>query len=226
MPISEALECATEPAVRGFLHLPAEPSGDALVLTHGAGSNCEAPLLRALANPFADAGYLVLRCDLPYRQTRRSGPPRPGDAARDREGLANAVAVMKERVPGRLFLGGHSYGGRQSSMLVAEHAELAAGLLLLSYPLHPPGKSQQLRVQHFCRLQVPGLFVHGTKDPFGSTEEFQSALKLIPAKTALMEVEGAGHDLEYGKKTSKQQDLPSRIVEQFQRFSRVITPLA
>jgi uncharacterized protein len=219
MAIPEAFECATEPAVRGFLHLAAEASGDALVLTHGAGSNCEAPLLRALANNFADAGYLVLRCDLPYRQTRRSGPPRPGDAARDREGLANAVAVMKERTPGKVFLGGHSYGGRQSSMLVAERSELAAGLLLLSYPLHPPGKSQQLRVQHFCRLQVPGLFVHGTKDPFGSTEEFQSALKLIPAKTALMQVEAAGHDLDYGKKTGKQQDLPLLIVEQFRRFS-------
>jgi predicted alpha/beta-hydrolase family hydrolase len=226
MPTPEAFERATEPAVRGFLHLPAKACGDALVLTHGAGSNCEAPLLGALANTLADAGYLVLRCDLPYRQTRQSGPPRPGDAARDREGLANAVAVMRERVPGRVFLGGHSYGGRQSSMLVAEHAEIAAGLLLLSYPLHPPGKSQQLRVQHFPRLQVPAFFVHGTKDPFGSTEEFQSALKLIPAKTALMEVEGAGHDLEYGKKTSKQQDLPTRILEQFQRFSSVITPLA
>src|SRR5436190_1955580 len=98
MAIPEAFERATEPAVRGFLHQPAEASGNALVLTHGAGSNCEAPLLRALADTFAEAGYLVLRCDLPYRQTRRSGPPRPGDAARDREGLANAEAVMKERV--------------------------------------------------------------------------------------------------------------------------------
>jgi uncharacterized protein len=218
MAIPQAFERATEPAVRGFLHSPAEASGDALVLTHGAGSNCDATLLRALANTFAEAGYLVLRCDLPYRQTRRSGPPRPGDAARDREGLANAVAVMKERVPGRLLLGGHSYGGRQSSMLVAQRPELAAGLLLLSYPLHPPGKSLQLRVQHFPRLQVPALFVHGTKDPFGSTEEFQSALQLIPAKTALTEVEGAGHDLDFGKKMSKQQDLPLRIVEQFRRF--------
>jgi uncharacterized protein len=215
----EAFECATEPAVRGFFHLPAEVCGQAIVLTHGAGSNCEAPLLRALANTFADAGYLVLRCDLPYRQTRRSGPPRPGDAARDREGLANAVAVTKERTPGKVFLGGHSYGGRQSSMLVTERPELAAGLLLLSYPLHPPGKLQQLRVQHFPRLQVPALFVHGTKDPFGSTEEFQSALKLIPAKTALMEVEAAGHDLDYANKTGKQQDLPLLIVEQFRRFS-------
>jgi predicted alpha/beta-hydrolase family hydrolase len=215
----EAFECATEPAVRGFFHLPAEVCGHAIVLTHGAGSNCEAPLLRALANTFADAGYLVLRCDLPYRQTRRSGPPRPGDAARDREGLANAVAVTKERTPGKVFLGGHSYGGRQSSMLVTERPELAAGLLLLSYPLHPPGKLQQLRVQHFPRLQVPALFVHGTKDPFGSTEEFQSALKLIPAKTALMEVEAAGHDLDYANKTGKQQDLPLLIVEQFRRFS-------
>lgn len=212
--LAESFERNTEPAVRGFLHQPSQTPNDAIILTHGAGSNCRAPLLVALAETFAASGWLVLRCDLPYRQMRRTGPPRPGDAARDREGLANAIGAARELVPGRIFLGGHSYGGRQSSMLVAERPEIVAGLLLMSYPLHPPGKPQQLRVQHLPRLNVPALFVHGTRDPFGTTEEFQDALKLIPARATLIEVEGAGHDLNF----KRQADLPKRIVEDFRQL--------
>ena len=95
----------------------------------------------------------------------------------------------------RVFLGGHSYGGRQATMLCAEERELAAGLLLLSYPLHPPRKPEQLRVQHLPELRVPALFVHGTRDPFGSIEEMEAAAKMIPAKTRLLTVAGAGHEL-------------------------------
>ena len=87
--------------------------------------------------------------------------------------------------PGRVFLGGHSYGGRQSTMLCADQPGLVDGLLLLSYPLHPPRKPDQLRVQHLPKLQTPALFVHGTRDPFGSPEEMEAALSLIPAKTRL-----------------------------------------
>src|SRR6266853_2371162 len=91
------------PAVRGFLHSPASPNGDALILTHGAGSNCNAPLLVAISETFAGHGYVVLRCDLPFRQERRSGPPFPGNAERDRAGLRNAVAVLCKSVAGRIF---------------------------------------------------------------------------------------------------------------------------
>src|SRR5436305_1072224 len=132
------------PAVRGFLHRPAEPSGDGLVLTHGAGGNCNAPLLVALGEKFADAGWTVLRCDLPFRQLRPTGPPR-GNGSEDRDGLRRAVEALRKLVPGRVFLGGQSYGGRQASMLAAAEPGLADGLLLLSYPLHPPGKPAQLR---------------------------------------------------------------------------------
>src|SRR5271167_4235340 len=89
------VDTSLDPHVRGFLHRPVAPSGDGLVLTHGAGSNLKAPLLVALAEAFAAAGVTVLRCDLPYRQSRPYGPPRPGDAARDREGLKNAVTVIR-----------------------------------------------------------------------------------------------------------------------------------
>jgi uncharacterized protein len=218
-------DVSADPFVRGLLHRPANPNGSGLVLTHGAGSNCQAPLLIALAETFADAGFIVLRCDLPYRQDRPYGPPGPGEAKRDRAGLKNALAALKNAATGRVFLGGLSYGGRQSSMLCAElpgkapeeAPALAAGLLLLSYPLHPPRKPDQLRTQHLFNLRTPALFVQGTRDPFGSIAELQQALKLIPAKTALLPVEGAGHDLGF-KRKSKRQELPEVVFSEFKNF--------
>jgi predicted alpha/beta-hydrolase family hydrolase len=219
-------DVSVDPFVRGLLHRPANPNGNGLVLTHGAGSNCQAPLLVALAKAFAAAGFVVLRCDLPYRQDRPYGPPGPGEAKRDRAGLKNAIAALKNLATGRIFLGGHSYGGRQASMLCAElHPEKApeevpeetAGLLLLSYPLHPPRKPEQLRTQHFFHLRTPTLFVQGTGDPFGSTAELEQALKLIPAKTKLLTIEGAGHDLGF-KGKAKREEVPGRVLAEFERF--------
>jgi predicted alpha/beta-hydrolase family hydrolase len=206
-----------DPAVRGWLHIPRVPNGDALILAHGAGSDCTAPLLVALGEIFAGHGCVVLRCDLPFRQERRSGPPFPGNAERDRAGLRNAVAVLHKNVTGRIFLGGHSYGGRQATMLCAAEAELVSGLLLLSYPLHPPRKPEQLRVQHLPGLRTPSLFVQGTRDPFGSFEEMTRALQLIPAKTELMKVEGAGHDLGF-KGKARAQELPASILASFEEM--------
>lgn len=209
------------PAISGFLHRPSEPNGDGLVLTHGAGSNCQSPLLRTMADTFAGAGCLVLRCNLPFRQVRPFGPPRPGDAAHDRQGLVEAVRAFRKLAPGRIFLGGHSYGGRQSTIAAAENAHIVEGLLLLSYPLHPPRNPSQLRTEHLPKLDTRALFVHGTRDPFGSIQEIEEALKLIPAKTLLLAVEGAGHDLNFGKNSgSKRKDWLDPIFESFQAFLR------
>jgi len=212
--IREFVDNAVDPRVRGFLHLPETPGGDGLVLTHGAGSNATAPLLIALAGIFSGAGIMVLRIDLPYRQTKSFGPPGPGDAARDRAGLKNALAALKKIAAGRLFLGGHSYGGRQSSMLCAEEPRLVEGLLLLSYPLHPPRKPEQQRTQHLPDLRTPTLFVHGTRDPFASSAELEQARKMIPAKTRILSLEGAGHDLGFKGKTKKE-ELTAVVLEQF-----------
>ena len=208
---------SADPHVRGFLHRPEGAARDALVLTHGAGGNNRGALLIALAETFAGAGFAVLRCDLPFRQMRSFGPPRPADAARDRAGLKNAVAAMREVTAGRVFLGGQSYGGRQASMLVAEEPGVAEGLLLFSYPLHAPGKPDQLRTQHLPNVRVPALFVHGTRDPFGSIEEMEQAVKLIPSKTRLMPVEGAGHDLGF-KGKARQEALPVMVVAEFEKM--------
>lgn len=207
-------DSSLDPPVKGVLHRPASALRDGLVFAHGAGGNHSGALLVALAESFASAGIAFLRCDLPFRQARPLGPPRPGDAAHDRQGLKNAVATLRKLVPGRVFLGGQSYGGRQATMLCAEEDGLVDGLLLTSYPLHPPGKPQQLRVQHFPQLHTPALFIEGTRDPFGTMEEIEAALKLIPANTRLLRVENAGHDLGF-KGKAKQEALLASIISEF-----------
>ena len=178
----------------GFLHRPDQAPRDALVLTHGAGSNCNAPMLIAVATEFANAGILVYRYDLPFRRKRLKGPPSPSSAAADREGVREAVQAVRSLVAGKVLVGGQSYGGRQTSMAVAEDPQHADGLLLLSYPLHAPGRTQ-MRTAHFPSLRTAALFFHGTKDPFGTEQEMREAIKEIPAPYDLVMVEGAGHDL-------------------------------
>ena len=202
-----------EARVDGFLHA-AHGSAESLVLTHGAGGNCNATLLVALSEVFAASEFRinVLRCNLPFRQKRPQGPPSPASAKDDQAGLRRAVTLMTQKFEGRVFLGGQSYGGRQASMLAAADPGLVDGLLLLSYPLHPPGRPQQLRTAHLPQIETPTLFVSGTKDPFGTIEELEAARKLIPAPSRLIAIESAGHSLLTKKNRA---ELVSAIVAAF-----------
>ena len=195
--------------VRGTVHRPASPGVDVLVLTHGAGGNHDAPVLRAVAEAFAARRTTVLRCDLPFRQARSKGPPSPAGAARDRAGLRRAVELMRARCPGRVLLGGASYGGRQATLLVAEHPGLVDGLLLLAYPLHAPGRPDAPRAAHFPNIRTPALFVHGTRDPFATIDELDAARATLGAASALLSVQDAGHDL---GRTPFAGDLPDRLL--------------
>ncbi len=193
------MEAFSAEGVRGFLHRPEVPDGRGAVLTHGAGGNCNAALLVAVAEAFAARGLHVLRCDLPFRQRRPSGPPSPSGAGADRAGLRAAVVALSGIAPGAMLLGGQSYGGRQATMLAADEPGLVTGLLLFSYPLHPPGKPERLRTEHFPRLRTPAVFVQGANDPFGTIDEIGAVLPLIPAPTRLLPIAGAGHDLKRGR---------------------------
>jgi predicted alpha/beta-hydrolase family hydrolase len=196
MSIAERFERGS---VRGFVHHPEEASGDGVVLAHGAGANCDAKVLVGVADQLCRAGFHVLRIDLPFRQKRPSGPPSPATRGDDIAGLREASQAIRTLAPARIVLGGHSYGGRMSSMLAAQESGVADGLLLLSYPLHPPTKRDQLRTEHFKDVLVPTLFVHGTRDPFGLPEEMRAAIGLFGAPVLYSEVPGAGHDLRSGK---------------------------
>jgi predicted alpha/beta-hydrolase family hydrolase len=164
----------------------------ALLLAPGAGSSSEHPSLRAIEA--AVAPMPVARMDFPYRKAGRRAPDRPPVllAAVTAE-AAELVARARIR-PNRLALGGRSMGGRMCSVAVADGLP-AKALVLICYPLHPPGKPQQRRVEHLPRLVVPCLFISGTKDPFGTPEELEGATASIPGPVTHHWIEGKGHDL-------------------------------
>jgi uncharacterized protein len=119
---------------------------------------------------------------------------------------------MQRLVSGHVYLGGHSYGGRQASMLAAAQPGLVERLLLLSYPLHPPQRPTESRTAHFPNLQTPALFVLGVRDGFATVAEMTEALKLIPARTELLTVESSGHELMTKR---NQKDLQTRVLQAF-----------
>ncbi|MGK2319146.1 alpha/beta hydrolase family protein [Gordonia rhizosphera] len=182
------------------LQRPDGPAAGVVVLAHGAGGNRTAVILRAVADELCARGLVVARIDLPYRQRRPKGPPSPSGAAADRDGIRAACAVFRGEANGPLIVGGHSYGGRQASMAVAEDPDLADGLLLTSYPLHPPGKPDRMRTEHLPSITVPTVIVHGSTDPFASPTELTDAAALIGAPVRIVEIEKVGHNLNPEKK--------------------------
>jgi len=198
--------------IAGVAHEPPGTPAGVVVLTHGAGGSRESPLLTAVCERWAQRGWLAIRYDLPYRRRRPKGPP-SGSAAADQAGIAEAIAVARGLHDGPVIVGGHSYGGRLTSMVVAGQPAGIAGLSLFSYPLHPPGKPERLRTEHFAAITVPAIFTHGSSDPFGSIAELKTATALIPAPTEIVDINGARHDL-----GSKVIDVPTLAVEAALRF--------
>lgn len=170
--------------------MPETRRAAALLLTPGAGAGRDNRTLLAVER--AVAPLPCERIDFPYRIAGRRGPDRPPVAiAHVRERAAELVARLGIGAD-RLVLGGRSFGGRMCSMAVAEGLP-AAGLVLLSYPLHPPGKPEKPRVEHFPQIGVPVLFVSGDADPFGKPGEFAEHVDAIPGAVTQVWVSG-GHD--------------------------------
>jgi predicted alpha/beta-hydrolase family hydrolase len=180
--------------IAGIAHEPDGTPAGVVVLTHGAGGNRESPLLQRLCDEWARQGWLAIRYDLPYRRRRPKGPP-SGSSASDRAGIVEAITVCRELAAGPLIAGGHSYGGRMTSMVVAAKETNVDVLTLFSYPVHPPGKPERARTEHLPDIAVPTVFTHGTSDPFGTPEEVRDAAALIAAPTQIVEIAGARHDL-------------------------------
>ena len=196
--------------IAGVAH---EPDGDpngVVVLTHGAGGSRESQLLQQICDEWARRGWLAVRYNLPYRRRRPTGPP-SGSAATDRAAVVEAITVCRGLAGGPLIAGGHSYGGRQTSMVVAadEASPIKVDVLtLFSYPVHPPGKPERPRTDHLPDITVPTVFTHGTSDPFGTPGEVRDAAALVAAPTEIVEIAGARHDLR-----SKTLDVPALAVD-------------
>jgi hypothetical protein len=164
------------------------PAG--LLLAHGAGGGADHRLFLALDEAL---DLPVRRMEFPYRREGRRAPDRaPKLMASVRDEVEDFSTVLGVG-PERLLLGGRSMGGRMCSMVVAEGLP-AAGLVLLSYPLHPPGKPERLRVEHFGAIDVATLVVNGDRDPFGSPEEVEREIAAISGPVTLHWLEGQRHD--------------------------------
>jgi uncharacterized protein len=197
-------------AIAGVAHAPASSPAGVVVLTHGAGGSRDSPMLIRICEEWARRGWLAVRYNLPYRRRRPKGPP-SGSATADQAGVVEAVELARTLTDGPVIAGGHSYGGRMTSMVAA--STTLDVLTLFSYPLHPPGKPERARTEHLPLITVPTVFTHGTADPFATIDELRAAAALVGGPTEIVEITGARHDL--GSKTL---DVPSLAVDAAQRM--------
>lgn len=165
---------------------------EALLLTPGAGGGADHRTLVDIEAAL-NGRIPVRRHDFAYRRAGRRAPPRAPSVASELAGDLPQLAAELGVSPDAMAIGGRSFGGRVCSMAVADGAP-AAGLVLLSYPLHPPGRPERLRTEHFERIGVPCLFISGTRDPFATPDELSEHTAAIAGPVTLSFVDGAGHD--------------------------------
>jgi uncharacterized protein len=164
----------------------------AALLFPGAGTGATHPGLVAIEDALAPMP--VVRADFPDRKQGRRAPDRAPKLVAAVVEEAQALARRESLPPESIVLGGRSMGGRMCSIAVAEGLP-ARALVLVAYPLHPPGKPERLRTEHLPSLGVPCLFVSGTRDPFGTPDELEAATAAIPAPVSHAWLDGARHDL-------------------------------
>ena len=174
---------------------PQRGADRAVLLAHGAGADMRAAALTVVADALAGERIPSLRFDFPYRQAGRRAPDRPPVLLAAVREAAAELARRTKLPPERLVLGGRSMGGRICSMAVADDADPlpALGLVLLGYPLHPPGKPERLRVEHFPSIVVPVLFVSGTRDAFAAPDELERHAEQIKGPVRFWWLETADH---------------------------------
>jgi uncharacterized protein len=174
---------------------PAE--GPALVVGHGAGAGMDHPFIVGFCEAVAGEGIAALRFNFPYIEAGQRTP----DQAKNAIGaFRSAFETATDRSGGRPVLGGgKSYGGRIASMAAAEGMP-AAALVFLGYPLHAPGKTDQVRDAHLYHLTMPMIFLHGTKDPFADPRELAKVIRRLGDRATLVDVDGAGHSFERSRK--------------------------
>lgn len=184
----------TVDAVTAAVHTPVRRRGPAVLLTHGAGGDLDGAGLVALADVLAEHGCLVVRANLPHREAGQRGAPRADRAVGP---FRQIVERVREQYPRerRWVLGGKSYGGRVASMAVADGLP-SVGLLFYGYPLHPPGRTEKLRISHWPSVPVRCLFLQGERDTFCDLELLEDNLTKLPRRATLHVVPGADHSLD------------------------------
>jgi uncharacterized protein len=188
------LEDAPVAEVSAALHEPDRPSGPAVLLTPGAGGSFAGAPLVGLAEVLRGLGCTVVRANLPHHELGRRAPRAEASVA----GFRALLRATRQHVgTDRPWVaGGKSYGGRVASLAAVDGDLDVVGLIFHGYPLHPPGKPEQLRVAHWHRVPVPALFLQGTRDTFGAAAEVEEHLTKLRRRATLVPVEGGDHSLD------------------------------
>lgn len=195
-PVVDRVTAAVHRPPRGTARTPAR----SVLLTPGAGGDLDGAGLVALARVLTELGCTVVRANLPYREAGRRAPRADRSVDSYRAVLAAAQAAVGPRQR-PWIVGGKSYGGRVASMAIAAGMP-AAGLLLYGYPLHPPGKPEQLRVDHWPDVEVPVLFLQGERDGFGRPDQLEEHLRKLPRRSTVHVVGGGDHSLRVSRAAS------------------------
>lgn len=174
--------------------------GVTLVLGHGAGANQTSGFMVSFAEGLAARGLDTVTFNFIYTELGRGAPDRKDKLEACYRAVIAAVKTHRKLKANRLMIGGKSMGGRIASQVAAQGVEDLAGLVYLGYPLHPPGKPEQLRVEHLPNIQAPMLFVQGARDPFGTTDELQPFIKKLRRRATLYAIEGGDHSFKVPKR--------------------------
>jgi uncharacterized protein len=209
------------------LHYGAQEPKAALVLAHGAGAPQTHPWIVRMAVALASRGLEVFTFNFLYTEARRRLPDKNPLLEATWRAAAGAVRARSETAARRLFIGGKSMGGRIATQVAAAAAEAPdgigdlAGLVLLGYPLHPPGRPDKLRAAHLARVQAPMLFVQGSRDAFGSPAELEPFVTPLASRgTRIFAIEGGDHSLVLPKSSGVDAaQVTARVAEEIARFT-------
>jgi uncharacterized protein len=185
---------------------PAAPR--TLVLAHGAGAGQQHPFMVAAARALSERGLRVVTFNFPYVEQRRRAPDRPAVLERTWAAVIEAATAGPLASVGSLVIGGKSMGGRiASQVLASDVAHPVDGLVLLGYPLHPPGKPLQLRTEHLPRIRTPMLVVQGERDPFGTEGEIRPVFQELDVPVTIEIVPGGDHSFKVPKQHDRTQTM-------------------
>ena len=176
-------------------YVPVTPAGQWLVLAHGAGAGQRHPFMVSIAKALADRGIDVVTFNFPYMEQKRRAPDRAPVLEECFRAVVAAAGEHRSLRTRRLFIGGKSMGGRMATHLAAQGMDGLHGVIALGYPLHPPGKPQQMRSAHLPAIAVPVLIVQGERDAFGTPAELEPVIKSMRAGVTLHVVAGGDHSL-------------------------------
>jgi predicted alpha/beta-hydrolase family hydrolase len=226
MPSRSRIEIPPSGQVTATLHAatPDGRAGIALLLAHGSGGNQMSPFMVDYAKGLAERGIDAVTFNFLYSEQRRKLPDRNDKLEacwRAVIAAARSGGLGDEIARGRLAIGGKSMGGRIASQVAAADPEAIAALVALGYPLHPPGKPEQLRTQHLPAITVPMLIVQGERDAFGTPDELRPVLRTLKAKAQLHVVEGGDHSFKVPKSAdTPQAEVHRRVLDEIARFLR------